>query len=73
MTITIENPTAEAIYEALQQLPSEELARLQQMFVRASYGENYRDYWTDEDIEYLRRSTHQLIEKRLGEEKYSYD
>ena len=52
MPITIESPTAEAAYAALQQLPDEELTRLQQMFAnpKIDYGENYQSYWTEEDL-----------------------
>jgi hypothetical protein len=73
MVITIENPTAEAAYEALRQLPSEELNRLSEMFVKAYYGEGFQSFWTDEDLEDASRSTARLIEKRFGPEEGNYD
>ena len=73
MAITIENPTAEAAFEALQQLPGEELARLKQMLTEANYGEGYQDFWTEEDLNDAARSTALLIEKRFGPEEGDYD
>jgi len=73
MAITIENPTAEAAFAALQQLPQEEFARLKQMFAKANYGEGYQDFWTDEDLEDAARSTALLIDKRFGPEEGNYD
>jgi len=32
MSITIQSPTAEAVWQAVQQLPASEIARLKQMF-----------------------------------------
>ena len=73
MAITIENPTAEAAFEALQQLPQEEFARLKHMFAEANYGEGYQDFWTYEDMKDAARSTALLIEKRFGPEEADYD
>ena len=73
MPITIENPTAQTAFEALQGLPVEELLKLKEMFTHADFGGDYQDFWTEEDIEDFRASTGRLIEKRLGEEKYNYD
>jgi hypothetical protein len=73
MPITIENPTAEAALEALQQLPSEEFARLKQMLVEANYGEDYQDFWTEEDMRDAARSSALLFEKRFGPEEGGYD
>ena len=75
MPITIENPTAEAAFAALQQLPEDELARLQQMFAKPKidYGENYQSYWTEEDLEDAARATALLIDKRFGPEEGNYD
>ena len=74
MSITIESPTAEAAYAALQQLPDAELARLQQMFAKPKidYGENYQSHWTEEDLEDAARATALLIEKRFGPEEGNY-
>ena len=75
MPITIESPTAEAAFAALQQLPQDELTRLQQMFVKPKidYGENYQSHWTEEDLEDATRATALLIEKRFGPEEGNYD
>jgi len=73
MSITIENPTAEAAYQALQQLPGVELSRLKKMLTAADYGEGYQDFWTDEDLKDATRSTALLIEKRFGPEEGDYD
>ena len=75
MPITIESPTAEAAFVALQQLPQDELTRLQQMFAKAKvdYGENYQSHWTEEDLEDAARATALLIEKRFGPEPHNYD
>ncbi len=73
MPITIENPTAEAAFQALRQLPTDELKRLKEMFTVIHSSEGFQDFWTDEDIEDFRRSTARLMEKRLGEEKHDYD
>ena len=70
MSITIESPTAEAAFAALQQLPEDELARLQQMFAKPKidYGENYQSHWTEEDLEDAARATALLMEKWFGPE-----
>lgn len=77
MPITIESPTAEAAaaFAALQQLPDEELARLQQMFAKPKidYGENYRSDWTDEGLEDAAHATALLINKRFGPEEGNTD
>ncbi|MDQ3815065.1 MAG: hypothetical protein M3347_14125 [Armatimonadota bacterium] len=73
MAITIENPTAEAAFEALRQLPSEEFARLKQMLSAADCGEGYQDFWTEEDLQDAARSTAPLLDKRFGPEEGDYD
>lgn len=78
MPITIEKPTAEAIYAALQSVPPDELARLREMLTVAppddpSNDPTYSSEWSEEDIEDFRRSTALLIEKRLGDEEVDYD
>ncbi len=73
MSITIENPTAEAAFQALRQLPGEELKRLKEMFAAIDYGEGYQDFWTEEDLADATRSTGLLIEKRFGPETVDYD
>ena len=73
MPITIENPTAEAVWQAVQQLPQEELSRLKQMFSQPNYGENYANDWSEEDLSDLDRATAQLIDERFGPEPHNYD
>ena len=72
MPITIESPTAEAALEALQKLPTAEMERLRQLLEIVPVV-NESDEWSEEDIEDFRRSTHRLIEKRLGPEAHDYD
>ena len=47
MPITIENPTAEAIYAALRNVPAAELARLREMLAPPI---NRNTEWSDEDL-----------------------
>ena len=47
MPITIENPTAEAICAALQNVPAHELARLREMLAPPI---NRNTQWSDEDL-----------------------
>lgn len=72
MSITIENPTAEAIRRAAQQLPQDEMARLKQMF-NSTPAVNQNNDWSDEDLSDLDRATAQLIDERCGPEPVSYD
>lgn len=72
MAITIENPTAEAAFEALRQLPSEELNRLSDMIVQARYGEGYQSFWTEDDLKDAQSSTALLIDRRFGPEAGNY-
>lgn len=81
MPITIENPTAEAVWKAVQQLPQDELARLRELLA-VTPSENGDDYfndptysseWSEEDLADARRATGQLIEKRFGPEAGDYD
>lgn len=75
MSITIEKLTAEAALEALKQLPALEMERLKELLESTSMAPavNESENWNEEDIEDFRRSTHRLIEKRLGPEPHSYD
>lgn len=49
MPITIDNPTAESIYAALQSVPPNELARLREMLT-ATPPINRSTEWSDEDL-----------------------
>ncbi len=73
MSITIETPTAEAAFQALRQLPGEELKRLKEMFAAIDYGEGFQNFWTDEDLADLDRHTARLIDERFGPEEGNYD
>ena len=75
MSITIENPTAEAVWQAIQQLPQNEVARLKELFDNSSQPVQIDESteWSGEDIEDFKRSTQRLIEKRLGPEEHDYD
>lgn len=71
MAITIETPTAEVAFAALQLLPEPELARLREMLAALPIDD--KSYWTDEDLEDAQRATALLIEKRFGPEEGDYD
>ncbi len=78
MPITIDKPTAEAIYAALQNVPPNELARLREMLTPTqpddySNDPSYSSEWSAEDLADARRATGQLIEKRFGSESGDYD
>lgn len=73
MPITIEKPTAEAAFEALQALPASEMARLGELIAARTSAVDQSDEWSEQDIADFRRSTHALIEKRLGAEPHDYD
>ncbi|HEX8465386.1 MAG TPA: hypothetical protein VF627_12290 [Abditibacterium sp.] len=73
MPITIENPTAQDAFAALQNLPSDELLRLKEMFAQADFGVGFRDFWTDEDLSDARAATGHLIKRRFGPEEGEYD
>ena len=77
MSITIENPSAEAIYAAIKrQMPADEFERLKTLFNEEKpYWEDptYSDEWSDEDLADAARATGLLIEKRFGPEEGDYD
>lgn len=78
MPITIDKPTAEAIYAALQSVPPGELARLREMLTVTPPDDYSTDptcssEWSDEDLADAQRATGQLIEKRFGPEAGDYD
>jgi hypothetical protein len=72
MAIIIKNATAEAIYEALKQVPASEVERLRVMLNANSPFVNYSDEWSDEDLRDLRIATGRRIEKRFGPEEGDY-
>jgi hypothetical protein len=50
MSITIENPTAESVFEALKQLPAEEWKRLRAMLITTVPVVDESTEWSDEDL-----------------------
>ena len=50
MSITIENPTAESVFEALKQLPAEEWQRLRAMLITTTPVVDESTEWSDEDL-----------------------
>lgn len=54
MSITIENPTAEDIWQVVQQMPQSEIWRLKQLFdaspLAASSAINESTTWSEEDL-----------------------
>lgn len=75
MPITIENPTAEAIYSAVLFLSEEEKRKLRSLLQRDELLSDpaYSEEWSDEDLRDATRSTALLIEKRFGPEEGDYD
>ena len=57
MSIVIENPTAESIFAALQDVPAEELSRLGQMLLGSSREETVED----EEAEWRRISARSAV------------
>ena len=74
MSITIE-PTAEAIFQALQQLPAPEIERFHQLFQGTPIVGAMDDSseWDDEDLRDLDLQTARLIDERFGPETENYD
>ncbi|BCM89809.1 hypothetical protein IAD21_01657 [Abditibacteriota bacterium] len=64
MSITIETPTAEAIFEALKNVPTRELARLKDLL--PSVDENTE--WSDEDLQDFSNAGAALYEQIEEEE-----
>ena len=75
MPITIENPTAEAIYSAVLFLSDEEKRKLRSLLQRDELiaDSTYSEAWSEEDMRDATRSTGLLIEKRFGPEEANYD
>ncbi len=77
MSITIENPTVEAILaEIKRQIPANEFERLKALLLgEKPYWEDptYSSEWSEEDLQDATRATGLLIEKRFGPEEGNYD
>lgn len=50
MSITIENATAESVFEALKQLPAEEWQRLRDMLITTTPLIDESTEWSEEDL-----------------------
>ena len=68
MLITIENPTAEAIYAALQSVPASELARLRAMLTPPV---NRSTEWSDEDLSDFSAGGAALYERIEAQENFN--
>jgi len=66
MPITIENPTAEAIFEALKDVPAHELARLKTWLPSSPVDSNTE--WSDEDLQDFSNAGAALYEEIEAEE-----
>lgn len=75
MTITIETPTAEAIYSAVLFLSDEEKRKLRSLLQRDELMSvaMYSGEWSEEDLRDLDRGTARLIDERFGPEPGNYD
>lgn len=75
MPITIETPTAEAIYSAVVFLSEEEKRKLRLLLQRDELRSDptYAEEWSEEDLRDLDRHMGLLIEKRFGPEEADYD
>jgi len=77
MSITIDNPTAEAIFaEIKRQIPGHEFERLKSLFSAEGnpIGEStYGSDWSEEDLRDLDQATARLIDERFGPEEGFYD
>lgn len=73
MSITIENPTAEAIFQALREVPAPEIERLRQLLEDAAPRINESDEWNEADLRDLDLHTARLIDERFGPEEGNYD
>jgi len=77
MSITIDNPTAEAIFaEIKRQIPSHEFERLKLLFnmEEGSMGApTFGIDWSEEDLRDLDQATARLIDERFGPEEGFYD
>ena len=75
MPITIETPTADAIYSAVLFLSEDEKEKLRLLLLRDQIHADptYSEEWTEEDLRDATRSTGLLIEKRFGSEEADYD
>lgn len=75
MPITIENPTAEAIYSAVLFLSEEEKRKLRSLLQRDELmsAPAYSEEWSEEDLRDLDQATARLIDERFGPEPGNYD
>ena len=68
MTFTIENPTAETLYQALQQVPANELARLAALIVKQNPVIDESSEWSEEDLRDFSDAGFALYEEIEAEE-----
>ena len=68
MTITIENPTAETLYKALQTIPAQELTRLGALLTRNNSVVDESTEWSEEDLRDFSNAGFALYEEIEAEE-----
>lgn len=77
MSITIDNPTAEAIFaEIKRQIPISEFERLRSLFNAEGNpmgAPTFQSDWSKEDLRDLDHATACLIDERFGPEEGFYD
>ncbi len=75
MPITIETPTAEAIFSAARYLSEEEKCKLRLLLQSDALTADptYSGEWSEEDLRHLDRHTARLIDERFGPEEGNYD
>lgn len=72
MTIELDIPTAQAVYEAVKILPTAERIKLAGLLITSISPREVvdsRDTWTDEDLHDFSDASFALIDQRLGEEE----
>lgn len=76
MTIEIQAPTAEKVFEAVSFLPTSERIKLAGLLITNVSPRDIvdtSDNWSDEDLNDLDRATAQLIDERFGPDPGNYD
>lgn len=72
MTIELEQPTAEAVYQVVKAFPTAERLKLAGLLItNVSPREivDSSDYWTEEDLQDFSNASFALIDQRLEEEE----
>lgn len=73
MAITIENSTAEAIYEALKQVPESELERLRAMLMARVPVVDDNTEWSEADMQDFSNASMRYAVQSFGEDESDLD